>query len=332
MRDAKTRRVYALKRVCKAHLLAHNAVMRCEWLQREKRVLELLEHPFIVHLHTTYADEQAIYLLCGVAMGGDLFRIIDKLGRVPEKVARFYVASVTLALAHIHANDIVYRDLKPENVLLDSQGYVKVCDFGFAKPVTDRTYTRCGTPDYTAPEMLLNQGVNQACDWWALGILIFEMLVGMPPFTDPDGDDLQTYKNITHGALSSCYPDDSAATDESRALIQGLCTVKVAFRLGYLKGGAGDVMAHAWFQDYDWDGLVNLTQPPPWRPSLKTFDDTTCFEDTNAGTSLDGPTHTEHPPELEERWKALMTEYAGGLGGRLSGPGKAYDMGHLVSN
>ena len=124
---------------------------------------------------------------------------------------------------------------------------MKLSDFGFTKKVlTDRTYTRCGTPDYTAPEMLLNQGVNQACDWWALGILVFEMIVGMPPFTDPDGDDMKTYQNITVGDLFKCYPDDSKATDEARALIQGLCTVKVAYRLGYLKGGANDVMTHAW--------------------------------------------------------------------------------------
>jgi len=200
---------------------------------------------------------------------------------------------------------------------------VKLCDFGFAKKVTDRTYTRCGTPDYTTPEMLLNQGVNSACDWWALGILVYEMLIGVPPFTDPDGDDMKTYQNITHGSLSSCYPADATVTDEARALIQGLCTVKVAYRLGYLKGGADDVMAHAWFDSYDWDGLVNLTKEPPWRPALKAFDDTTCFDDLSNGTSLDGPMGKEHPEELHKRWHSLMDEYAGGAG-------KQQAMGHLA--
>ena len=324
VRDTKSRRVYALKKVCRDHLLSHNGQMRCEWLIREKRVLEQLEHPFIVRLHGTYADAGAIYLLLSVAMGGDLYRLIEKLGQVPEKVARFYISSVVLALAHIHSHEIVYRDLKPENVLLDVHGFVKVCDFGFAKQISDRTYTRCGTPDYTAPEMLLNQGVNQACDWWALGILVFEMIVGMPPFTDPDGDDMKTYQNITVGDLFKCYPDDSKATDEARALIQGLCTVKVAYRLGYLKGGAADVQAHAWFSGYDWDGLVNSTIEPPWRPQLSSCDDTTCFDDqSSGGTSLDGPQGREYGDDLKSKWKGLQEEYWGGSG-------VEDDMGHLL--
>lgn len=198
--------------------------------------------------------------------------------------------------------------------MLDAQGYVKLCDFGFAKKVSDRTYTRCGTPDYTAPEMLLNQGVNQACDWWALGILIFEMLIGVPPFTDPDGNDMQTYQNITHGELSKCYPESSAATDEARALMQGLCTVKVAYRLGYLKGGAEDVCAHAWFANFDWGSLVNLTMESPWRPTLSSCEDTACFDDADGSDSLDGPVGKAVADDLEAKWKVLQNEYASGAG------------------
>ena len=256
-------------------------------------------------------------------MGGDLYRLIEKLGRIPEKVGKFYAGSLALALAHMHSNEIVYRDIKPENVLLDSLGYVKICDFGFAKRVTDRTYTRCGTPDYIAPEMLLNQGVNAASDWWSLGILIFEMVNGEPPFTDPDGDDMQTYQNIIQGALSSCYPEDSAASTEVRALCQGLCTVKVPYRLGYLKGGANDVMEHAWFgADFDWEGLVNMTKEPPWRPNLSSATDTTCFDSDPGGESLEGPAGKSHPEELAKRWAALQEEYAGGP--------EIQDMAHLV--
>ena len=323
VRDSKTRRIYALKRVCREHLLAHNGAMRCEWLVREKRVLETLEHPFVCRLHGTYADDSSIYLLLSAAMGGDLYRLIEKLGQVPEKVARFYISSVVLALAHIHSHEIIYRDLKPENVLLDVRGFVKLCDFGFAKQVSDRTYTRCGTPDYTAPEMLLNQGVNQACDWWALGILIFEMVVGMPPFTDPAGDDMKTYQNITAGQLLQCYPDDAKVSEEARELIQGLCTVKVAYRLGYLKGGANDVQEHTWFAGYDWNGLVNMTVDPPWRPNLKSFDDTTCFDDQADGNSLDGPSGRSHPEDLLSKWRDLRTEYTGSANA-------VDDMSHLT--
>ena len=315
VRHTKTKRVYALKRVTKAHLLARNGANRCENVTREKRVLEELEHPFVCTLHSTYADSDSIYLLLGAAMGGDLYRLMDKLEQMSERVARFYAAALVLALAHIHAHEIVYRDLKPENVLLDSQGYVKLCDFGFAKHVADRTYTMCGTPDYTSPEMVLNQGVNSACDWWALGVLVFEMLIGVPPFNDPDYDDMKIYHNITHSKLSSCYPRDSTVTNTARTLIQGLCTVKVAYRLGHLKGGAQDVMAHPWFEGYDWDGLVNLTEEPPWRPALKSFDDTACFGEPPKGVSLDGPTVPKaHSEELQERWQILMEEYAGVAG------------------
>ena len=325
VRDKKTRRVYALKRVCKAHLLARNGAKRCEWLSREKRLLDELEHPFIVSLHGTYGDDDAIYLLLGAAMGGDLYRLINKLNIVPEGIARFYISSLVLALAHIHAHEIVYRDLKPENVLLDSQGYVKLCDFGFAKKVTDRTYTRCGTPDYTTPEMLLNQGVNHASDWWSLGVVAFEMLVGSPPFTDPDGDDMKTYQNIVRGKTNTCYPPDASVTDEARTLINGLCTVKVAYRLGYLKGGANDVMAQPWFVGVDWDGLINLTKAPPWQPTsvLKGFDDTQCFDAESQGASLEGETTDVHSVDLIKLWTELQGEYT-------RTPGKLDSMGHLT--
>ena len=162
--------------------------------------------------------------------------------------------------------------------------------------------------------MLLNQGVNQACDWWSLGILLYEMVHGEPPFTDPDGNDMVTYSNIAQGTLSSCYPDDSPATIEVRALCQGLCTVKVAYRLGYLKGGAKDVMDHAWFgSDYDWSGLINMCREPPWRPNLSASDDTTFFDDAGGGESLDGPQGRQPPEELAKRWELLQYEYAGGM-------------------
>merc|ERR1719424_629146 len=125
--------------------------------------MQELSHPFIVPLYGTFANASTVYLLLGVAMGGDLFRLCTRLGPMRERrydllelISRFYTASLTLALEHIHSHDIVYRDLKPENCLIDAHGYLKLADFGFAKKIVDRTYTRCGTTDYTAPEMLLN--------------------------------------------------------------------------------------------------------------------------------------------------------------------------------
>jgi len=345
VRDMQSRRVYALKRVCKAHMLAHNGMMRCEWLLREKRVLEELEHPFIVSVHATYSDDANLFLLLGAALGGELHLLNEKLGQVPEKIASFYAGSLVLALAHIHDRHIVYRDLKPENVLLDAQGFVKLCDFGFAKKVgAERTFTRCGTPDYVAPEMLLNQGVDRACDWWALGVLIFEMLCGVLPFTDPDGDDMKTYANITNREISSCYPDTSTVTDEARSLLRGLCTIEVAQRLGSLthgrppsvgvikegsltNGRPDDVVAHGWFAGFDWHALTNLTLEPPWRPRLSSPEDTTCFDlEVDGGNSLDldGPSHKPAPSEeLDAKWRSLQAEYSDGA---MAGQ----DLSHLI--
>ena len=123
---------------------------------------------------------------------------------------------------------------------------------------------------------------------------------------------MKTYQNITLGELSACYPSDSKVGDEARPLIQGLCTVKVAYRLGYLKGGAEDVQAHAWFDGYDWDGLVNSTIEPPWRPQLNSFDDTTCFDDQSTGSSLDGPQGRNYSEDLLVKWKGLQEAVAAG--------------------
>lgn len=119
-----------------------------------------------------------LYMVQEYVIGGELFRHLRKAGRFTGDTARFYAAEIVLALEYLHSKDIIYRDLKPENILLDSRGYIKIADFGFAKKVQDRTWTLCGTPEYLAPEIIQSKGHGKAVDWWALGILIFEMLAG----------------------------------------------------------------------------------------------------------------------------------------------------------
>jgi serine/threonine protein kinase len=128
--------------------------------------------------YATFQDDTNLYMLMEYVIGGELFCHLRKSGRFANDTARIFAAEVVLALEHLHSKDILYRDLKPENLLLDRTGHIKICDFGFAKHVEDRTWTLCGTPEYLAPEIIQSKGHGKAVDWWALGVLLFEMLAG----------------------------------------------------------------------------------------------------------------------------------------------------------
>lgn len=182
VRDRGSGNVYALK-VLKKQLVVQ--MRQQHHVVQELHAMRTLDHPFIVSLKGAFQDAEHLYLLQELVLGGELFTVLDKFGRLPLELARFYAASLTLVLAYMHANNFVYRDLKPENVLIDTQGYVKLCDFGFTKRVADRTWTMCGTPEYMPPEVITGQGANAAADWWMLGILMYEMLVGARPVLAP---------------------------------------------------------------------------------------------------------------------------------------------------
>lgn len=165
-----------------------------EHTNSEREMLVRVRHPFLVNLWGTFQDVNNLYMVMDFVAGGELFSLLRKSQRFPNSVAKFYAAEVALALDYLHSLDIIYRDLKPENLLLGSDGHVKVTDFGFAKHVPDITWTLCGTPDYresrihgsrsglsdkdiVAPEVVQSKGYNKSVDWYALGVLIFEMLV-----------------------------------------------------------------------------------------------------------------------------------------------------------
>ncbi|KUF94318.1 hypothetical protein AM588_10006151 [Phytophthora nicotianae] len=194
VRHAASNRAYALKCLIKSHIVENNLK---EHVLNEKRVMLALDHPFILKLYTTFKDRTHIYFLVELALGGELFTYLRRRDHFEEPVARFYIASVVLVFQHMHSKSIVYRDLKPENILLDNEGYMKLADFGLAKLVTDRTWTLCGTPDYLAPEIILNKGHDKAVDYWALGILIFELMTGSAPFYAQDP--MQIYALIIQG-------------------------------------------------------------------------------------------------------------------------------------
>ena len=160
----------------------------------EKRILASTDHPFVLRLMATYQDEGELYMLLELALGGELFSLLAKRAPLSDKDARFYASQVVSIFNYMHGLKVIYRDLKPENLLLDEFGYLKMVDFGFAKILHDRTWTLCGTPEYLAPEIILNKGHGYGADWWCVGILTYECLMGTTPFVA--SDPMEGYRKI----------------------------------------------------------------------------------------------------------------------------------------
>ncbi|KAI9228890.1 MAG: kinase-like domain-containing protein [Piptocephalis tieghemiana] len=260
---------YAMKVLKKSDVVRLRQV---EHINSEKDILTDVRHPFIVNLHCTFQDETNLYMLLDYVLGGELFLHLRRAGRFTNEVTRFFASEILLAVEYLHARDIIYRDLKPENLLLDRDGHVKITDFGFAKRVPDRTWTLCGTPEYLAPEIIQSRGHGKAVDWWALGILIFEMLAGYPPFFDdyPIG----IYEKILAGRIVFPPHFDLAAKD----LVKRLLTADRTQRLGNLAGGAKDIRCHRWFREVNWAGLLTRQVRPPIQPAYAGPGDTGNFE------------------------------------------------------
>eukprot|EP01083_Nonionella_stella_P272495 924061_1 len=214
---------YALKTVSTALVIAKG---QQEHMKNERAVLERITTPFAVRLVRTFREEKRLHFLMEPVIGGELFSLLRELVKFNEPMARFYAGSVVLFFEHLHTRDIIYRDLKPENMLIGANGHIKIADFGFAKKITDRTFTLCGTPDYLPPEMVRGVAHGKGADWWTLGVLIFEMLAGFPPFSSEDP--LTTYANITAGLLS--FPEHF--TMEATSICRGFLQTNARERLG----------------------------------------------------------------------------------------------------
>jgi serine/threonine protein kinase len=205
-------------------------------------------------------------------VGGEFFTHLRKAGRFDHQASKFYATQIILVFEYMHTSDFIYRDLKPENLLLDKLGFLKITDFGFAKRVAFKTYTLCGTPEYIAPEVLLNKGHGKGVDWWTLGILLYEMMAGQPPFVDDDP--MGIYQQILAGKVTFPRHFDRNA----KSLIKKLLVADLTKRYGCLKGGADDIKKHKWFQGFDWEALLARQLTAPIIPSVSGDADTSNFD------------------------------------------------------
>lgn len=291
----KTGYVFALK------ILSKNLVVKTKQVDHilaEKQILADVQHPFVVQYYSSFQDETYLYLLMEYVVGGEFFTHLRNANRFPNNTARFYAAQVISAFDHLHKNNTIYRDLKPENLLIDKDGNLKITDFGFAKRIdpASKTWTLCGTPEYLAPEIILNKGHGKAVDWWALGILIYEMLVGYPPFFSEDR--MQLYQAILAGKID--WP--AHISKQARDLISKLLQVDITRRYGNLRGAAKDIKRHPWFKGVDWSALDRREIKAPMRPQAVAEDDTSYFDsyDDDDDPEFSMPISPVDQPQFDE--------------------------------
>ncbi|CAH1732401.1 cAMP-dependent protein kinase catalytic subunit beta-like isoform X1 [Aphis gossypii] len=223
--------------------------------------------PFTVRLECWAADAEWLYFIMPMVSIGTLFELVSEYGRLSENVVRFFSAQILLGIEFLHATGLVHRNLKPENVLVNVNGYVRLSGFGESKLIgrASRTYSLCGTPDYMPPEMVGFRGYGLAVDYWSLGIMLYEMAAARPPFIGPDVGVL--FGRILRGE----YRMDNMFSPPLRNLIQNLVQTDLTKRLGNLKNGISDIKNHTWYSAINWLQIINQKTESPFRPTNTRF-------------------------------------------------------------
>lgn len=268
-KERDSERFVALKILEKARVVK---LKQIEHTLYEKQILSGISFPFIVQLLASFKDNSNLFMVMEYVTGGELFSHLRAAGRFKEDRAMFYASQVTLALEYLQFMNIIYRDLKPENLLFDERGYIKITDFGFAKQVEGRTWTLCGTPEYLAPEIILSKGYGKAVDWWALGILIYEMAAGFPPFYAEQP--IQIYEKIVAAKLR--FPGHFSK--ELKDLLKNLLQPDITRRFGNMRGGVCDIKEHAWFAPLDWFAVFERRLEAPFVPPCSGPGDSSNFD------------------------------------------------------
>lgn len=280
-------RSFALKQMKKRHIVE---TVQQEHIMNEKRIMSDAASDFIVRLYRTFRDDKYLYMLLEACLGGELWALLRDRNKFDEGTARFYVGCTLEALVYLHVRGIIYRDLKPENLLLDNNGYAKLVDFGFAKRIGHaKTWTFCGTAEYVAPEIILNKGHDLTADLWSLGIFIYELLTGNPPFAGPDP--MKTYKQVLRGI--DAIPMKKYLSRNAQHIVRKLCRDNPSERLG--SSSVREVQKHKWFDGFNWEGLRKRTLKPPYVPTVAGPADVSNFDIY--------PADHEVPPDDTSGWE-----------------------------
>ncbi|CAB3365966.1 Hypothetical predicted protein [Cloeon dipterum] len=262
-RHKEEEKFYAIKVLQKTLIVKRNETKH---IMSERNVLlQNIKHPFLVGLHYSFQTTDKLYFVLDYINGGELFFHLQKERSFSESRARFYSAEISSALGYLHSRQIIYRDLKPENLLLDQQGHVILTDFGLCKEGlrdSDTTDTFCGTPEYLAPEVIRKQAYDRSVDWWCLGAVLYEMLYGLPPFYNKNTSTM--YQNILYKPLKL----RPTVSENARNILDKLLQKESQNRLGSGKNDVLDIQKHPFYKNINWDDLINKKIPPPFNPNV----------------------------------------------------------------
>ncbi|GMM32753.1 protein kinase C [Saccharomycopsis crataegensis] len=305
-----TKKLCAIKVLKKDFILENDEV---ESTKSEKRVFLIANkkrHPFLINLHCCFQTANRIYFVMEYISGGDLMWHIQK-ARFSQRRAQFYAAEVLLGLKYFHDNGVIYRDLKLDNILLTTEGHIKIADYGLCKEEMwfgNTTSTFCGTPEFMAPEILKEQKYGKAVDWWAFGVLLYQMLLGQSPFRGRDEEEIFN-AILTDDPL---YPIQMAR--ESVEILQALLTRDPSQRLGFSPRDAEEVMEHPYFRNINFDDILSLRIDPPYLPEVKSEHDVSNFDDEfTAETPRLTPVNSTLDSSMQEKFRGfshMSSEFA----------------------